>query len=238
LLQWHGADVQAHSLDAGGVQARRVGNRNKRVVLVLSPAQIGDRALIIGFVERYGADCMWIFAPLLKLKSLADVSQQHGVPVLPVRGALSEIERILRDVPDLATQDVTASELDGRGVLVANDDEVVRLFLSAVLTRRGARVTCASHGAETLRVLENSSFDFVLLDMEMPLLHGMDVVTEIRKHQLGGRELIVVGLSGQADPEFRRTALAVGLDDFLCKPVTAEQLERVLKRLLPETVPV
>ena len=121
------------------------------------------------------------------------------------------------------------SDLAGRTILVADDQAPLRHLTRRFLERAGATVVETRDGRETVaRILagrnngdESRRIDLVLLDMQMPLLSGPDVVAELRR---AGRDLPVLALTASAMAEDRERCLAAGCDDFLSKPIESAEL--------------
>src|SRR5438067_1075788 len=81
-------------------------------------------------------------------------------------------------------------------VLVAEDDDLIRNLLRAVIERKGCDVVLAGDGAEALALLRQRTFDLLILDLMMPVMNGYEVIT-----QLGGMKnrpavLVVTAMSG------------------------------------------
>jgi CheY-like chemotaxis protein len=120
-------------------------------------------------------------------------------------------------------------------ILVADDDSNIMSLMAAVLPDWGYRMTSASNGLEALRVLEQSSPDLVLLDIEMPGLAG-DEVCRRMKADPERCDIPVVLISGRGDVALR--ARLAGADSFLSKPFSLRDLQREVGTLLmrPEAV--
>jgi DNA-binding response OmpR family regulator len=111
-------------------------------------------------------------------------------------------------------------------VLVADDSERVRKSLASGLRAHGMAVETAADGAEALALINGVPFDFVVLDLMMPRLDGMQVLQALKSKS--GRPRILV-LSARDQVQDRVDALNQGADDYLVKPFAFEEL---LARLL------
>src|ERR1700691_862638 len=115
-------------------------------------------------------------------------------------------------------------------ILVTEDTEINRELVSELLTRRGHSVTTAADGIEALAALERNSFDVVLMDEEMPRMNGLDATRAIRKMENStGRQLRIVGFTGNATDEDARRCLNAGMDAFIAKPVHMDKLYQVVE---------
>jgi signal transduction histidine kinase/CheY-like chemotaxis protein len=129
-------------------------------------------------------------------------------------------------------------QLDAR-ILVVEDNAVNQELAAHMLKHLGCQVTVAKHGGDALDALEHESFDVVLMDCQMPVMDGFEATAAIRKHETlegSGRRLPIVALTAGAVEGERDKCLAAGMDDYLAKPFSVEQLEAVLRRWLP-TIP-
>ncbi len=116
-------------------------------------------------------------------------------------------------------------------VLVADDDFMCREVVKEYLSLMNCHVSIAEDGAEALDMVKMGSYHLVLMDWQMPHLDGCEVTTAIRslenKGALLGR-MPIIGLSAHALPGHRETCLAVGMDDYVTKPVSYEKLESLV----------
>ena len=115
-------------------------------------------------------------------------------------------------------------------VLLAEDDPVNTMVVTAMLEKLGCRVhattdgrQAADHGAVGI--------DLCILDARMPVLDGFGAARALRAQPAGDR-LPIVGLTGDESEETRALALSSGMDEVLIKPVTLEALKGVLERCL------
>jgi two-component system chemotaxis response regulator CheY len=108
--------------------------------------------------------------------------------------------------------------------LIVDDSSFIREYLRLLLHRMGIACEEAVNGSQALTVLaEAESFDLMLLDVNMPVMNGMECVKALRDARLGP-EMKVMMVTTEADHSFITTALDNGADEFLMKPFTAESL--------------
>ncbi|MEM1177072.1 MAG: ATP-binding protein [Acidobacteriota bacterium] len=117
-------------------------------------------------------------------------------------------------------------------VLVAEDNPINRHLLEAQLDELGYRYRSVENGVEAIRALDDAHFDLVLMDCQMPELDGYAATERIRQREVGARHLPIVALTAHAMAGDREKCLAAGMDDYLAKPFTQEQLADVLGRWL------
>ncbi|MBG0789746.1 MAG: PAS domain S-box protein [Desulfovibrionaceae bacterium] len=115
-------------------------------------------------------------------------------------------------------------------VLLAEDDLTSRLFVQRTLEKDGHAVTAVADGLKVLDELKGGPYDAVLLDIQMPVLDGMDVLASIRQGMAGeeNRDVPVIALTAHAMDGDRERFLAAGMDGYAAKPLDAETLRSVL----------
>jgi CheY-like chemotaxis protein len=118
-----------------------------------------------------------------------------------------------------------------RHVLVVDDNEAARKVAEAFLKRGGYKVTLASSGQEGLRLAAAQKFDLVLMDLQMPIMDGIETTTRLR--DLSGYERTpVLALTANVGDEYRLLCLSQGMQGYLPKPVDSEMLLRTVRQLL------
>lgn len=122
-------------------------------------------------------------------------------------------------------------ERTGRqNVLVVEDGEINRVILWEMLRAHDHDVTMAVSGEEGLQLLADRTFDTVLLDIHLPGLDGLEVVSRLRAHEGTARRSWVVAVTGDAAGETVSQYLAAGFDAVVRKPVDPAALEAALRR--------
>ncbi|WBQ10757.1 response regulator transcription factor [Hyphomonadaceae bacterium ML37] len=118
-------------------------------------------------------------------------------------------------------------------VLVVDDDDRIRELLARFLREKGLRVSPAPDGARALALMEQISFDLVILDVMMPGLDGFEVTRRVRERAATP----ILLLTARGEPEDRIRGLSLGADDYLAKPFEPEELvlrvQAILRRSLP-----
>jgi DNA-binding NtrC family response regulator len=123
--------------------------------------------------------------------------------------------------------------MDAIAVLVVDDEESVRTYLSDFLGSAGYQVRTSSAGPQALRMLSSGSFDAVLLDVVMPEMSGLEVLKQYRAS--GGTSPVIV-LSALCGADDAVRAMKLGATDYLSKPFSNKELEASLERALGRTV--
>jgi len=123
----------------------------------------------------------------------------------------------------------------GRRVLVADDNAVNRMIVSALLQEHAYEVTAVVDGVEAVRALERDPFDAVLMDVHMPRLDGLQATREIRASEAGGGgRTPILALTAHAGESDRERCLAVGMDGYVSKPIDPAELYRELAQFCSE----
>ena len=116
-------------------------------------------------------------------------------------------------------------------VLVVDDEEKVRKYMSRLLKIRGFEVDTAPDGTTALSMIQESEVDIVLLDVLMPGMDGITVLKEIKKTKPA---IEVVMLTGNASVETAIEGMRIGAFDYLLKPVDLDNLYLCLKEALEQ----
>jgi CheY-like chemotaxis protein len=125
------------------------------------------------------------------------------------------------------------SVLDGRRVLLAEDDARNIFALSSVLEPLGVRMEIARNGCEALQRLEAQDIDLVLMDIMMPEMDGLEAMRRIRA-QPRWAELPIIALTAKAMPEDRERCLEAGANDYIAKPIDVERLVSLCRVWCPK----
>lgn len=127
---------------------------------------------------------------------------------------------------------------DGARILVVEDDVALSVMLRELLLGEGYDVVVATDGQQGLHAGLTQLFDVLLLDRGLPVLDGLDVLTQLRAHGVTTPTLI---LSALGNPSDRVVGLDRGAEDYLSKPFDIDELLarlRALRRRVSSTVPV
>ncbi|MGF6276076.1 two-component system sensor histidine kinase/response regulator [Massilia sp. UYP11] len=120
-----------------------------------------------------------------------------------------------------------------RRVLLAEDNPVNVEVARAMLESLGLETHCATNGQEALHAVHEGGWDAVLMDCQMPVMDGFAATGEIRRHEREAgraRTLPVIAITANALQGDREACLAAGMDDYLSKPFTQQQLAAVIGR--------
>ncbi len=116
-----------------------------------------------------------------------------------------------------------AGSLAGRSILAADDQEVNRRILQLLLEPHGCRLTLVENGAEALEAASGQRFDAILMDMQMPVMDGLEATRRIRAGEVNGATP-VIALTANALDVHRAAWDAAGVHAFLTKPIDPAML--------------
>ena len=119
-------------------------------------------------------------------------------------------------------------------VLLAEDNAVNALLATVLLKKVGHVVTNVVTGRKALDALAVSAFDLILMDVQMPVMDGLEATAEIRRAEIStGAHIPIVAFTAHAMAEDRKRFLAAGADGYLTKPFTPEQLHTAIDLIRP-----
>jgi signal transduction histidine kinase/HPt (histidine-containing phosphotransfer) domain-containing protein/BarA-like signal transduction histidine kinase len=132
--------------------------------------------------------------------------------------------------PARRSVDVTALSGQPRRVLLVEDNIVNQRVAVGLLTNRGHQVTLAGNGAEAIDALSRDAFDLVLMDLQMPVMGGLEATSEIRcRERVTGTRIRIVAMTAHAMAGDRERCLAHGMDGYLSKPIDPTSLFAVVE---------
>ena len=210
-----------------------------------------------GLIERIRRDELFPGAKLLMLSSAMMPGQGARCAELGVAAYLTKpVERVelfaaLNKVlaraedspPDTAQAQPEATgetHLVPRSILVAEDNVVNQKLIRTLLEQKGHRVTLAGDGRQAVQHFQEGHYDIVFMDVQMPVLGGLEATQEIRAWESGlpdRRRTPIHALTAAVLPEIREKSLQAGIDGYLTKPINRLNLYALLDALLPEHRP-
>jgi len=123
----------------------------------------------------------------------------------------------------------------GLNAVIAEDSQHMRTLLRSMLRALGfAQVTAESNGSDALRVISSGWSDVVLLDWNMPGLSGIEVFRAIRALPDPLRRVPVMMITAHASPQRLALSKSLGVNSFLCKPVSVKALESRLLKIIQD----
>jgi CheY-like chemotaxis protein len=181
-------------------------------------------------------------------RSVGDVARESGATLLLAR----PLRRVtlyegMGHVLGLSTATTSRRQRSGESqaihqgklrarVLVAEDNLVNQKVAVRTLEMLGCDAEVAENGAVAVDAIQQSDFDIVLMDCQMPVLDGFAASQQIRELERGKRRTPIIAMTANAMQGDRERCLAAGMDDYVPKPVTLAELDATLRRWLPDRV--
>jgi two-component system sensor histidine kinase/response regulator len=171
----------------------------------------------VGVESRAGVGSLFWFTALLGVGT--------GVPreLAPVNPGTAASAGVTHDVKS------TLASIQGARVLLVEDNDINQIVASEILTDAGLVVDIAEDGRMAIDMVQAKPYDIVLMDMQMPVMGGLEATIEIRK--LGRfKALPIVAMTANAMAQDRLRCLDAGMNDFVSKPIEPDELWRTLLR--------
>ena len=127
------------------------------------------------------------------------------------------VRDVMAALRPLAEDDATAAAADRGSLLIVDDNDVNREFLSRHLERQGHRVAVAEDGLQALNMIKKHSFDLLLLDIMMPNMNGFQVLNYLKSHDTW-RYIPVIMISALDEMDSVVRCIEIGAEDYLPKP--------------------
>lgn len=124
-------------------------------------------------------------------------------------------------------------DLSGKKVLLVDDSSVNRIAVRGMLKHMGIdTVVEAANGIDALDILDKMPIDLLLLDIQMPVLDGLEVARLLRAGKTDNRAIPIIAMSGESDREVIRDALQSGMNAYLVKPVDRRLMQQKVLQAL------
>ena len=122
-------------------------------------------------------------------------------------------------------------------ILLAEDNQVNQRLAIRLLEKRGCQVTLANNGREALAALKEQTFDFVLMDVQMPEMDGMEATAAIRERERAtGSHIPIIAMTAHAMKGDRERCLEAGMDGYVSKPIQLPDLLEAIRTVVPNAL--
>ena len=134
---------------------------------------------------------------------------------------------------DLSLDEAFAAlNIAGKRILVAEDNAINQLIMQELIAPSGAEVIMVDDGQQAVEAVRAQKFDIVFMDMQMPVMGGLEATARIRE-SVSSQDLPIVAVTANAMKEDREKGMAVGMNDYITKPLEPQRLLEILRFWLP-----
>jgi len=119
-----------------------------------------------------------------------------------------------------------------RHILLAEDNPVNQKVVVRMISRLGYEIDAVENGQLAVEAVENGNYDLVFMDMMMPVMDGITAAKTIRAMEVSGPRIPIVALTANVEPKDERNCIDAGMDGFISKPFTLDQVRACLDRFL------
>ncbi len=186
------------------------------IIIMLSSS---DKSEDIKRLESLGMD-HYLMKPVKQSEVFNSILSLLNPDARPYTGPESDIK------PDRTDE----SQVEHR-ILVAEDNPVNQRLVSDILIQAGYKVSIVDNGEAARDAALSEQHDLVLMDVQMPVMDGLQATREIRENETNSHQ-IIVGLTAHALSGDRERCLEAGMDEYLTKPIAADELNSTIKGLL------
>ena len=175
------------------------------------------------------------------VKPVGRTDLEVALGLVDAMGAAQETATIQLDEFELDIS-VPATERRGLRILLVEDNPVNQELALRLLQRRGHDVKVANNGAEAVEMFDQDRFDVILMDMQMPVMGGIEATETIRSHEMRRswvishemRPIYIIAMTANVMESDRERCLAAGMNDYLPKPLRPDDLYAALERAVSE----
>jgi chemosensory pili system protein ChpA (sensor histidine kinase/response regulator) len=228
MINYRGKAIYAKSLSEMFDTSMNADNLNKFVIV----CNISDKKVGLIVNEILGQEETIIKSVNYFIEGLEIYS---GVTISgdgKVRLVLNPIRIFEEEIQPLAVAHLKpVKDYTGRRVLIVDDSLSVRKYVSAFLEEKEFKAYSASNGVEALQFLEETPVDLVITDLEMPLMHGYELINRMNGIERLKKIPIVV-LTSRGTEKHKERAFELGAEDYLVKPFDEKSLLEVLRKFL------
>lgn len=220
-----------------------IGIEPSRLAAIFEPFTQADSSM----TRRFGGsglglticqNILQIMGSRLEVKSKVGVGSEFSFELLveesPIE-VMREIEKVRESPAESFSTFLTAAKMEQRAkvkILLAEDNALNQQVITKLLNRLGFNAVLVEDGKEAVDALNRWEFDLVFMDLMMPVLDGVSATKIIRETIPPAKQPVIVALTANSSEDDINNCMAVGMNDFLSKPVELETLEKTLNEHL------
>jgi chemosensory pili system protein ChpA (sensor histidine kinase/response regulator) len=220
-------------LGAGNLPRKDEDYRYPTLILVLAERRLALMVEDIRGREEIVVKSLGEYLKNVRMFSGATISGEGDVRLILNVAHLFGEETISTKTSYVGERNAEAAEASNRKphILVVDDSISIRKYVQRFLDRSGYEVDTATDGMNALDALGKARYDAVVTDLEMPVMHGYDLIAEMKRNPVFSTIPIIV-LTSRAGEKHRQKAADMGAQDYLVKPFEEQEMIDALKRLL------
>ncbi|MDX1803019.1 MAG: 7TM diverse intracellular signaling domain-containing protein [Alcanivorax sp.] len=236
LSRWHVSSLDFRSIDSA---LEKHQDTVPVDAILLEQDYLEDKEKLAALKTRFGEPAMALLHPTGKPLA-EDLPEKLLLVETPVscqalrRSLLTHMQEHEQQQPETRQHKENGSQgMAQLRVIVAEDNAVNQLVIDSILKSLGIHATLVSDGEQALEQVRQrpKNWDMIFMDCEMPLMDGYQSTSEIRRLEANtGHHCWIIGLSAHATVEHVQKARDSGMDDYLSKPVTQQQVQEALQR--------
>ena len=209
------------SFRAALLDAEMPGVSGWEVAQEIAAEPIATRPIVMAPIPARRAHAPGVAAVVTKPVRGLDLWQALGMEASCRETATS---RVTHSSPNQIAEQ-TERDQEGLRILLAEDNPVNQLFARRLLEKNGHRVTLAMDGEAALRALGRDTFDIVLMDVQMPVMDGLEAARRVRERERGTESHIpIIAMTAHAMAGDRDICLKAGMDGYVSKPIDSREL--------------
>ncbi len=116
-------------------------------------------------------------------------------------------------------------------ILVVEDDEVSLIIAEHVLSQKGYTVATVDNGEDAIEMVRKESFQLILMDIEMPIMSGLEATPKIRTLD-HGKNIPIIALTAHSTPDKIKEFSEAGMDDYIIKPFDPDKFDQIAGKYL------
>ncbi|MGG1879701.1 PAS domain S-box protein [Paenibacillus cisolokensis] len=140
-----------------------------------------------------------------------------------------KVEEEVAEKPGAETLEGVPDSGNALKILIAEDNEVNQLVLKKMIEKLGYNSTVVDNGQEAIEAYKRYPYDIIFMDIQMPYLDGLESTKKIRELAAGDKPPFVVAVTAHAIKNDREKYLALGMDEYISKPVSMDEVSRVIQ---------
>jgi chemosensory pili system protein ChpA (sensor histidine kinase/response regulator) len=219
-------------LGAGKLPKKEEDYRYPTLILMLAEKRIALMVEDIVGREEIVVKSMGEYLKNVRMFSGATISGEGDVRLILNVAHLFGEETISTKTSYVGTREIIMEAAKRKpNVLIVDDSISIRKYVQRFLDRSGYQVETATDGMNALEAMSKTKYDAVITDLEMPVMHGYDLIAEMKRNPVYAGIPIIV-LTSRAGEKHRQKALEMGAQDYLVKPFEEQEMIEALKKLL------